>query len=352
MHSVIFARDATPPPGVCNQTGYITYAIADLWLNRNPADVNAKLTKLRFSHFGGDPSACGNSNQARNNLMLGLLVRPYFLYNPASSWFPGRLTAAASNNLVAQMWTLREQVQQGGPGRGSVEHLRQREPRRAGRELLLPRRADLQEHARLQDQALRRRPHTVAQQYAGVARTTGASTSTSAPSTACSSKSARRPTHGYTLGAILNIYNFAEDPILRKKAGMILDLDFADYAQQNYNGILGGAKSRSYPDDSYDGTLDSMTNLGKLLFGPRRRASRPTTTSSCSRRAATARRRSCRSMAHEPRRARELRVHVAATRATAPISPDDDGNWHVDTEPERAQLRVRHPRLRAGHAPS
>src|SRR6185437_5415503 len=76
------------------------------------------------------------------------------------------------------------------------------------------------------------------------------------------------PTYkGYTLGAILNIYNFASDPILRKKAGMILDLDFADYAQQNYNGILGGAKSRSYPNDSPDGNNDSITSLGNLLFG-------------------------------------------------------------------------------------
>ena len=36
---------------------------------------------------------------------------------------------------------------------------------------------------------------------------------------------------GYTLEAILNIYNFADDPVLRQKAGMVLDLDFADYAQ-------------------------------------------------------------------------------------------------------------------------
>ena len=53
--------------------------------------------------------------------------------------------------------------------------------------------------------------------------------------------------HGYLLDAILNVYNFAEDPILRKKAGMVLDLDFADYAQQKLNNIWGGAKSRSYP---------------------------------------------------------------------------------------------------------
>ena len=74
--------------------------------------------------------------------------------------------------------------------------------------------------------------------------------------------------HGYTIGANLNIYDFAEDPVLRRKAGMLLDLDFADYARAATPQHLGGAKSRSYPGDSYDGNLDSMTNIGNLVFGP------------------------------------------------------------------------------------
>jgi hypothetical protein len=86
MHSVLVGRDASPSPSACNHTGYLTYAIADLWLNRDPTDVNNKIASLQFSHIGGDPSACSaHSNQRRNNLMLGLLVRPYMLYNPSSS---------------------------------------------------------------------------------------------------------------------------------------------------------------------------------------------------------------------------------------------------------------------------
>jgi hypothetical protein len=73
--------------------------------------------------------------------------------------------------------------------------------------------------------------------------------------------------HYYLLDAILNIYNFAEDPMLRKKAGMVLDLDFADYAQQQLNNVWGGAKSRSYPANSYEGADEEMTNYGKFLFG-------------------------------------------------------------------------------------
>src|SRR5437879_1777234 len=49
---------------------------------------------------------------------------------------------------------------------------------------------------------------------------------------------------------------------------MILYLDFADYAQQQLENVWGGAKSRSYPVNSYDGQGDSMTDFGYLLFGP------------------------------------------------------------------------------------
>ena len=33
---------------------------------------------------------------------------------------------------------------------------------------------------------------------------------------------------------------------------MVLDLDFADFAQQELNNVWGGAKSRPYPPSSYD----------------------------------------------------------------------------------------------------
>jgi hypothetical protein len=266
MHSVIFARDATPPPGVCNQTGYVSYAIADLWLERNPADVNAKMAALRFSHFGGDPSACSShSDQARNNLMLSLLLRPYFLYNPASSWFPGRLTSAASNNLVAQMWTYASQfakaTQAADPWSifDSENHDAQAES-----------------FYFLSAQIFKNLPgyktkhyadhHTPAQEYAAWRAHWNAYFDSRAKNGLLIEVGA--PTYnGYTLSAIANIYDFAEDPILRKKAGMMLDLIFADYAQQNYQGILAGAKSRSYPVDSPNGNDDSITNINNLLFG-------------------------------------------------------------------------------------
>jgi hypothetical protein len=265
--SVIFARDASPPAGSCNQTGFASYAIADLWVNRNPADVNAKLASLQFSHYGGDPSACSsNSNQARNNLMLGYLLRPYFLYNSRSSWFPGRMTTAASDNLVKQMWTYASSFSKVSQAANtwSIYDSENHDAQAEGFYFLA---AQIFKNTPGYDTRKYADHRTAAQHYKAwhdhwskyldERAKRGLFIETAAPTY-----------HAYTIGAIVNIYDFAEDPILRRKAGMVLDLDFADYAQQQLHNIWGGAKSRSYPGDSYDGNLDSMTSIGNLVFGP------------------------------------------------------------------------------------
>ena len=265
MQSVLLARDAMPPAGECNNTSYTTYAMADLWRNRNPTDVNNKLQSLKFSHFGGDPSACSaHSDQARNNLKLAYLVRAYMLYNPTSSYFPGRLTPEAANNLVAQMWTYASKFskKKDAPDSWAIYDSENHDAAAKGFYFMAAQIFN-------DTPAYRNRVYadhtTVAQQYKAwhdhwsnyldARAKRGLFVEVASPIY-----------HQYTIEAILNIYNFADDPVLREKAGMVLDLDFADYAQQQLNGIWGGAKSRSYPTDSFDGTPDSMTNLGNLFW--------------------------------------------------------------------------------------
>lgn len=67
--------------------------------------------------------------------------------------------------------------------------------------------------------------------------------------------------------AIQNIRDFAEDPIIRKKAEMVLDVSYALIAQETINGVRGGAKSRVYSfQKSFWGAADDRTY--NLLFGP------------------------------------------------------------------------------------
>ncbi len=68
--------------------------------------------------------------------------------------------------------------------------------------------------------------------------------------------------------AIQNIRDFSEDPILRQKAEMLLDLTYALIAQESLaNGVRGGAKSRvySFREPAWQGGEDRSFNL---IFNP------------------------------------------------------------------------------------
>jgi hypothetical protein len=250
--------------GCSDHRGYLNYATAALWLQRSVADANNKLAAVRMSHITGQNCDPG-IDVSGSNLWLSTMMRPYFLYKAGSLYFPGRLTTAAANNLVAQMWAYaapyskRSQAADPWSIFDSENHDAQAES-----------------FFLLAAQAFKNRGD-----YAGRIYADG---STPAQQyqvwhdrwSRYFDEVAKRglfvevgsPTyHYYLLDAILNVYNFAEDPVLRKKAGMVLDLDFADYAQQQFNNIWAGAKSRSYPERSYEGLGDSMTIFGSLLFG-------------------------------------------------------------------------------------
>jgi hypothetical protein len=251
----------------CNKTGDLSNAIATIQLGQEVADANARLARLKITQVGGTPPACRSGvDQSRNNLMLSLLYRPYGLYYSGSSFFPGMLTTAAENNLVLQMWNFARPYSKAGQAANTWElfdsenHDTQAESFYFLAAQTFKNRGDYQ-NRKYADGS------TVAQQYKAwhdhwshyfdERAKRGMFVEVAAPSY-----------HGYTLDAILNIYNFAEDPVLRQKAGMLLDIDFADFALQQLKHVWGGAKSRSYVPSSYNGAPDDMTLLANLLYGP------------------------------------------------------------------------------------
>ncbi len=252
---------AVPAGPGCNRAGDLSNAIATIQLGQEVADANARLAALRISQVGSECRLEG-----RNNLMLSMLVRPYELYYSGSSFFPGMLTTAAENNLVAQMWAFARPFSKASEAPNtwalfdSENHDAQAESFYFLAAQTFKNRTDYK-NKKYADGS------TVAHQYTAwhdhwmhyfdERAKRGMFVEAGAPSY-----------HGYMLDAILNIYNFAEDPVLRQKAGMILDIDFADYAQQELKHVWGGAKSRSYVPSSYDGGLDDMTLDADLLYGP------------------------------------------------------------------------------------
>ena len=49
----------------------------------------------------------------------------------------------------------------------------------------------------------------------------------------------------YTIEALFNLRDFAEDPLLHRKADMFLDLVFANFAEETLGSVRGGPKNRT-----------------------------------------------------------------------------------------------------------
>src|SRR5688572_330937 len=58
---------------------------------------------------------------------------------------------------------------------------------------------------------------------------------------------------GDSIAAIFNVRDFAEDPVLRTKADMYLDLTYANIAEETLLTTRGGPKSRVKVGHEYDG---------------------------------------------------------------------------------------------------
>lgn len=253
-----------------NDTGFgiPSYATAALWLNRNAAQANALLTKVKVRQMTG--GFCTNTNtDGQENLWLNNLLRPYFLYNDTSSFFPGRLTAAAQNNLAAQIWEWTNNFSVAATGDATNTWLihdsenheaQQKSMAFLGSQILknLP---------AYNTRAYRSDGKTAAQHYAAWHKYWSEYIDERAKR-GLYIEVASPTYHAYTLQPIINIYNFAEDPALRRKAGMLLDLDFADYAEEQVNHTWGAAKTRAYPDRVFDNIgQDQMVGFDRVLFG-------------------------------------------------------------------------------------
>lgn len=70
----------------------------------------------------------------------------------------------------------------------------------------------------------------------------------------------------WTLGSILGLYTYVEDGELKEKARKFLDLVWADWAQEEINGIRGGVKTRHHYTAGETGT-DAMEVMARWFLG-------------------------------------------------------------------------------------
>ncbi len=67
--------------------------------------------------------------------------------------------------------------------------------------------------------------------------------------------------------ALANLVDFARDPVIVKRAQIVLDLLFLDMALNSYRGAFGSSHGRSYGEEKRNATIESTTDTAKLMFG-------------------------------------------------------------------------------------
>ena len=63
---------------------------------------------------------------------------------------------------------------------------------------------------------------------------------------------------------VYNLFDFAEDPVLKKRAGCMLDLFWATWAQEQIGGVRGGGRTRIY--QGLNSTRAWLDELGRLAW--------------------------------------------------------------------------------------
>jgi hypothetical protein len=69
------------------------------------------------------------------------------------------------------------------------------------------------------------------------------------------------------LAPMFLLHEFAKDPIMKKKAGMMIDYLLADFAVEYLKGSYCGGHSRDYPETVVSPKTTAMTAFGYLFFG-------------------------------------------------------------------------------------
>ena len=69
------------------------------------------------------------------------------------------------------------------------------------------------------------------------------------------------------LSGLLNLYDFAEDPIIRERAGIVIDIMMFEMGLHSYQGVFGSTHGRTYARLIKGGWSETTASLMKLAFG-------------------------------------------------------------------------------------
>ncbi len=252
-----------PFPKLGTQWGDLVYAIAALWLNESVDAANGMLTAM-------GPTAEGTPGkyEPMDHWRLQQAHRLLLLYGSHGQPLPGRLTRSAERALLWHTWQFvksHSKLVDADPKHtwwlvGSENHDIMYKTTYLFGALVLSREP---EYARLTyDVGGTPAEHYRAwlkyfERYLDERARHGLFIEIASPTY-----------QKYTLTGIYNLEQFATDERVRRKAKMLLDLVWADWAEDQIDGIRGGGKARVYQGNySRRGTQDGMFAYQYPYFG-------------------------------------------------------------------------------------
>lgn len=256
--AVMRAQLAKPyPPDGCWR--YEDFALAAYWLNQRTDDADTAILTERDKEFPSSLKAGDFHWHAY------LLERIYFLFGRSSKRFPGRMGAEAEKALLDMLWQWagpRCRLEMTLPERdwwtwGSENHHAQAWSGFWGAAQIFTGHPEYKGR-RYEDGST---PEQMAKAFDTYFKRFARERAAKGLLVECNSGYNK-----YTLGGWYNMADFSEDPELRRRMAMLLELFWADWGIEQIDGVRGGSRHRCYPgDDSTSGT--SMNGMAWFHFG-------------------------------------------------------------------------------------
>ncbi len=245
----------------------LNWAFSALWLGHDLPEANHRLAIAYDQILDGSPEMTPEIADERAKWQMRTWVRIYYLFSDQSEWRPGRLEAGMQekiedlfwNYAVAKSTVARANLKYVWFIQGSENH-----------DLMDLGNSFLALQALHEKEGYRSRPlpdgklptkhveawTTYFTEYANQRFKEGLSIEIASP------------IYGkYFIPELFNLFDFGEDPALKKAMRRYLDLLWADWAIEQLNGVRGGGKSRCYQGNySRRAGSDSYRIMGNLLL--------------------------------------------------------------------------------------
>jgi fido (protein-threonine AMPylation protein) len=239
-------RDPFPSKGAQGGAGlwhYENFALAANGLNQRTAEANAGILTLHRDLF---EDANSHHEAGAMHWHAYLQQRIYWLYSSSSKHFPSRMSLEAENAILQMLWDFAAPIcdiaftdlDKIWWHWGSENHHLMAWVSFWGAAHIFKDHPDYKDR-RYQDGS---KPAEMAaafdayfKHYARERASKGLFIEVAAPTYA-----------KYSLNTLYNIYDFADDPVLKKRIDMLLNLNWADWAIEQINGVRGGSRHRSY----------------------------------------------------------------------------------------------------------